>query len=154
VSNADVDSVVDLSLDGAPTGGGIYVSSVLRKVGTTEYRLRVRLQPTATTLQLMRVVSGAETVIAAQPLSGVVYTPGSVMHLRFRATGSGTTTLSGKVWFDGDVEPASWMIQTTDTTAALQGAGGVGVQAYQSGSSTGPLAVLVERVRAIVAEGA
>ena len=40
VSERDVESVVDFSLEQAQTGGGVYVSSVLRKVGTSEYRLR------------------------------------------------------------------------------------------------------------------
>ena len=69
--------------------------------------------------------------------------------MRFRATGSGTTVLSGRVWLDGATEPAVWSIQATDTTAILQGPGGVGVHGYQSGTSTTATVLLVDRLRAI-----
>ena len=125
------------------------MSSVLRKVGTSEDRLRVRFEPAVSTVQLLRVENGTATVITARSLPGVVYSPGSIVHLRFRATGSGTTALSGKVWFDGATEPSAWTIQATDTTAILQGPGGIGVHGYQSGTSTTATALLVDRVRAI-----
>jgi hypothetical protein len=41
-----------------------------------------------------------------------------------------------KVWKTTQTEPASWQQSTTDTTAGLQAAGGVGLVGYLSGSST------------------
>ena len=122
-------------LDKAPTGG-TSVSTVLRKVGNSEYRLRVQLKATSTNVQLQRVVGGVESTVLSQSLPGVVYTPGTAVHLRFRTTGSGTTALAGKVWFGAAPEPAAWTIQANDTSAGLQGPGGVGVHAYISGSAT------------------
>ena len=146
VSVADVDQLVDLTLDKGPTGGGVYVSSVVRKVGNTEFRLRAYLRPTGSTLQLMRVVSGTETVLASATLPGV-YAAGDVMHLRLRVVGSGTSTLQGKLWFGSQTEPVGWQVQTTDATAALQGPGGVGVHAYISASSTNaPVTMTVDNL--------
>jgi PKD repeat protein len=144
VSATDVDATVDIALDKAPTGGGTYVSTVVRKVGNTEYRLRTLLRPTSTSLQVLRVVSGTETVVSSQTLP-LVYAVGQVLHLRFAATGSGTTTLTGKAWVGADPEPAAWQVQTTDGTAALQQPGAVGVHTYVSGSATNtPVAASVD----------
>ena len=46
------------------------------------------------------------------------------------------------MWKSTDAEPVAWNAQTTDTTAALQVAGGIGVQIYVGGPVTNvPLAV-------------
>jgi PKD repeat protein len=137
VSARDVEARVDLIIDKTPVGNGSYASVVLRKVGTTEYRLRVRLAATATYREIMRVVNGTETVLLSQTVAGGFrYTAGTPVHLRFRTVGNGTTTLQGRIWFGTEAEPTSWQIQTTDSTAALQAPGGVGVHHYLSGSAT------------------
>ena len=136
VSARDAEARVDLLFDKNPTSNGSYASVVLRKVGSTEYRLRIRVAATATYREIMRVVNGTETVLQSQTVSGVRYTAGTPVHLRFRAVGSGTTTLQGRVWFGDEAEPSTWQIQTTDSTAALQAPGGVGVHHYLSGSAT------------------
>jgi large repetitive protein len=59
-----------------------------------------------------------------------------VLRLRLQASGSGTTSLNAKVWKTGAVEPAAWQATITDTTAGLQTAGGVGVNAYLSTTAT------------------
>ncbi|MHB1138737.1 MAG: PKD domain-containing protein [Microthrixaceae bacterium] len=144
VAAADVDSLVHLSLDKSATGGGASISSVVRKVANSEYRLRAQVKPTSVTVVLQRVVSGTEATITSVNLPTAV-TAGTGVHLRLRATGSGPTALAGKVWFGAAAEPAAWTIQATDATPALQGAGGVGVHAYVSGSSTNmPLVLSVD----------
>ena len=58
-------------------------------------------------------------------------------------------TLNAKVWKSGTAEPSTWQATTTDTTAALQAAGGVGLAAYLSGSTTtNPVAVTWDNVAA------
>jgi PKD repeat protein len=136
VSSTDVDSTVDLSLDAAPTNTAAYLSSVVRRIGTSDYRVRAKLSPSSTQLQLARTVNGTVTTLAAQNITGVTYTARSVIHLRLQALGSGTTTLAAKVWFDANTQPAGWTLQSTDNTAALQAAGGVGVEGYMSASYT------------------
>ena len=56
--------------------------------------------------------------------------------MRFQVDGSGTTALRGKVWVAGTAEPAAWTLTGTSTTAALQVAGGVGLSAYTSSTTT------------------
>ena len=135
VSVADVDTRVQFSLDRDPTGGGVFLSSVARKVGTSEYRLRVRVRPTVTNLELLRVVSGVETTVASVVLPEI-YTAGTAISMRFRVTGSGSTQLSGKAWFGAAAEPVGWQVQLADSTVGLQGPGGVGVHAYVASTVT------------------
>ncbi len=134
VSARDVDLTTTVSLDKAATGGGIYTSAVVRRIGTSDYRAKVRVTPTATTIQLVRTVNGAETILTTQTVSGVAM--GDALKIRLQAEGNGTTTLQGKVWKSGTSEPATWTVTASDTTAALQAPGGVGLQNYLSGSAT------------------
>jgi PKD repeat protein len=133
VSAADVDVTFQVSLDKAPTGGDTYVTTAVRRVGSSEYRLKLRLQPTATSLILTRVVSGTETTLGSGAAAGLVYQPGDVLRVRYEVAG---TSLRGKVWRDGAAEPGTWQVAATDTTPALQAPGSVGFQAYLSGSAS------------------
>jgi hypothetical protein len=65
----------------------------------------------------------------------VTYTAGSTLNVRVQVSGTGTTTITGKVW-TGSSEPAAAQLTRTDTTAALQAAGAVGLGAYRPSSVT------------------
>jgi hypothetical protein len=52
--------------------------------------------------------------------------------------GSSPTTIRIKAWAASGSEPTGWTVTRTDSEAALQGAGGVGLLAYVSGSVTNP----------------
>ena len=136
VSAGDATGLVDVSFDTAPTGGGEYAYFALRHSGTSDYRAEVKVASTGVTLYLLKVVSGTQTVLVSKTISGLTYTVGSALRIRFSTVGSGTTTLSAKVWNAAATEPASWQLTTTDTTASLQAPGGVGLQAYLSNSAT------------------
>ena len=128
-----------LSFDKPQTGGGTYISVIGRRINATnDYRLKLRAQSTgAVTAQLVRTVNGAETVvqnIASVP--GLTWTQGEVLRVRLRVNGTAPTSLSARVWEEGATEPATWQLQATDTTAALQAPGGVGVWTYVSSSAT------------------
>ncbi len=138
VSAANVDATVDVESDKVGTGGGIYQSLIVRRVGTSDYRLKVRITATTVELYLVRTANGAETTLAAQAVPGLVYEPGLDLHLRLRATGAGPTTLQGRLWTGAQPEPATWNVTATDATAALQGPGAVGLFSYLSGSATNP----------------
>ncbi len=151
VSAADVDVRVDLGLDKAPTGSGTQVALVARKVGSSEYRLRVHFRTSSRTLQVLRVVSGTETRLALLSLPGGAYVPGQVLHLRFSVVGSGESVLSGKAWFDGDGEPGDWQVAVSDSSAQLQGPGSVGLHGYLSGSASNtPVTLTADALRATV----
>ena len=150
VAAVDVDLSADLTLDKTPTGGGTIVSLVARKIGSSEYRLRAYLRPTSKSLQVMRVLNGTETTVVTVNLPGGGVTPGQVLHLRMLVAGTGTAALSGKAWFDGDAQPATWQVQAVDSTAALQQPGGVGVHVYVSSSGNkSPMTVTTDNLLAV-----
>ncbi|MBO0882882.1 MAG: PKD domain-containing protein, partial [Mycobacterium sp.] len=136
VSARDVDALVDVSTDKAPTGTGVFLSVIVRRSGTSDYSLQVKLASTSVTLKLVRVVSGAQTTLATQTVPGLTYTAGDVLRVRFDASGSGATTVSGKVWKASTAEPPGWHVTATDSAPTLQTAGGVGLMAYVAADAT------------------
>ena len=149
VARADVDTTVDVKLDKAATGGGTYFSLAERRNGTNDYRLKVRaIAGGAVSAQLTKVVGGSETAVGnAVTVAGMTIGAGDTLRLRFQVSGTGTATLSGKVWKVGAAEPAAWQVTGTDSTTALQTAGGVGLVPYLSSSSTNaPVTVTVDNL--------
>ena len=128
---------VEFSSDRVATGSGTYVTVASRVQGNNEYRLRVRLMADGTVHLLTgKMVGGTETTIKEMTVSGLTYSAGDVLKVSFTTSGNGTTTLSGSVWKSTGTQPATPQISSTDTTASLQSAGGVGIRGYLSGSST------------------
>jgi PKD repeat protein len=145
VSVRDVAVQASLSLEEAATGGGTYVYVAARRVGTSHYRAAVRFLSTGgVTLALTRVVSNVETSLGSVSLPGVTYTPGAVLQVRLDVSGDVTATLRAKAWLQGSAEPVDWSITRTDTTAALRGAGAIGVSTYLAGSATRATRVTVD----------
>ena len=148
VSAQDVVAEVDLVLPNAPTGGGSFVSLAARRIGTSDYRAKLWVSSRGTTqLSLVRVLSGAETVLQTVTLPGS-YTAGEVLRIRLEAVGSGTTTLRAKAWEVTGTEPADWQLTATDATAELQAAGGVYLHSYVSGSATAAQVARFDRLYA------
>jgi trimeric autotransporter adhesin len=138
VSAADVSGTIDFSVDKPITGGGLYFSTSARVQGTSEYRFNTRFLTDGTVrLYLTRVVSGTETQLGNAVDVPLAYAPGQVMRMRWEVSGSAPATLNAKIWKAGQSEPATPQIARTDTTAALQGAGAMGLYTYISGSFTG-----------------
>lgn len=135
-SAADVDLVTTMGYDKTPAGGAILTSAVVRRIGTSDYRAKVRATATATVLDLVRTINGAETVLASQNLAGVLVTSGEEFRVRLQAEGSGTTALRAKFWESGTAEPAGWTVTASDPTVALQSPGAVGLYTYLSSAAT------------------
>jgi PKD repeat protein len=135
VSGTNMSGSVDVGYSAAPTGGGSYTYIAVRHTASGEYRIRVRLAPTSTTLQVTSLVSGTETVLAQTTVTGLVYNLGDVLRMKLNVSGSGTTALQAKVWKVGTSEPAAWQIDTTNSNAALQGPGTFGLLGYLSGGA-------------------
>ena len=148
VSVTDSASQVAVSLDKVPAGGSTWVYLTSRVAGNNHYRAAVRFAPGGgVELGVTRVINGAETAIRSVPVSGLTYTPGTVLQVRFDVSGTGTTALKAKVWVTGATEPAAWQVDVTDSTAALQAAGRVGLAMYTSGLSTvAPLRIDVDNL--------
>jgi hypothetical protein len=84
------------------------------------------------------------TSLATAIVPGFVVSPSDVVHLRVQAFGSSPTALRATVWLNDEPVPTGWLIDVVDSTASLQGAGGVGVHAYLSSSSSGSAVLLVD----------
>ena len=144
VSQNDADVTVAVRLDKAPAGGPTYVSVIGRRVGSDDYRAKLRFnEGGAVSVQLMRLSGGTETVIGSTvTVPGVTYTAGQVLRVRMQAGGTGPTTLAAKVWPQGSTEPGTFPVTGSDSTAALQASGSVGLLSYVSGAATNtPVAV-------------
>jgi PKD repeat protein len=137
VSAQNVNVLLDASVDKVPNGNGSLVAVIVRHAGSSDYRFKLRFMPDGTVhLAISKVVAGAETTLQEVGVSGLTYTGGTTLRMRFQATGNGTTTLVGKVWLANAAEPAGNQISLTDTEATLQAPGSVGLQSYLSGSTT------------------
>jgi PKD repeat protein len=140
VSRTDIDFLTDVSLDVASNGGGAYVSVIGRRiVNGTDYRVKLRYMSNGTVIvYLARTVASVETILSSITVPSLTVIPGDTLRVRFMLTGTATTTVRAKVWRQGAVEPANWLLSANDVTpAALQAPGGVGVMLYVSGSWVG-----------------
>jgi hypothetical protein len=79
---------------------------------------------------------GGETIVP-----GLTYTAGSTLQVRVQVSGTGTTQVRATVWADGSPEPTSPALSRTDTTAALQAPGGVGLAVHRPSDTTAATAV-------------
>ena len=134
ISDTSVEVAVTVASDKPTSAGHIVAGIVGRQVGAEFYQGRARLLPGGSVaLQLMR---GSSTVLANSTITGLTYAPGDALHLKVQVTGTSPTSIRGKVWRVGTPEPAGWQLTATDSTAALQAPGSVGVESYISGSAT------------------
>ncbi|WP_377639250.1 LamG-like jellyroll fold domain-containing protein [Oryzobacter terrae] len=148
VSAQDVDLLAAVRFD-KPATTTIYTSMVARRIGTSDYRVKIRPGVSSTSLDLVRTISGAETVLASQVVPGFVMTAADTINLRLQAVGNGTTTVRAKIWLNGASEPAGWSLTAADTTAALQAPGAVGFYSYMGGAATnGPVTLQVQNFAA------
>lgn len=133
VSSTDTDVTVTMSLNALPTGNGSYTDVIGRKVGSSVYIGKVWIRPNGTVFSALQ--QGLAFLKIAQ-VPGLTYTAGSQLSVRVQTTGTSPTTLRMKIWATGQPEPTAWLTSATDTTAALQTAGAVGLQSSVSGSAT------------------
>ncbi len=139
VSATDADVSAGIRLDKLANVTGLFVGTIGRRVGTSEYRCKIKVAPDGgVTIYLTRVVGGAETTVQSTPVAGLSYAAGQRLNTRLQVIGTSPTTLRARVWLSTATEPTSWQLNVTDGTSGLQSAGGVGVHAYVSGSATNP----------------
>jgi PKD repeat protein len=128
---ADLQSTV--SLDAVPTGSGAYATIVGRQVGTATYTASAWIKAGGA---VALVIKQGSTVLSNTVVPGLTYTAGAKLQVRMQASGTNPTTLRAKIWLASAAEPSAWLSTVTDSTAALQAAGTMGLQAYLSGSAT------------------
>lgn len=132
VSSTSTEVRTQVALDRSPTGTGTYVSVYGRTVSSSGYGAKLRFYESgAVTLQ----ATGGSAIV----LPGISYAPNEQLQVRVQVTGTSPTTVRAKVWRVGELEPTAWQSTGTSTTAALQVAGGVGIQLFlPSGVTNGP----------------
>jgi hypothetical protein len=69
-------------------------------------------------------------------VSGLTYAAGQQLMLRVQVFGTSPTTVRAKLWRTGQPEPSAWQASVTDSTAALQTSGTVGLRTYLSTAAT------------------
>jgi hypothetical protein len=139
VSRTGTDTTVTITTDVAPTGGGIQVSAIGRVVGSTDYSGRATLSSSGgVQLSLLQGSTVLQTVV----VSGLTYAAGQQLTLRVQVYGASPTTVRAKLWRTGQAEQAAWQASVTDSTAALQTAGAIGLRTYLSASATTPTVIV------------
>jgi PKD repeat protein len=147
VSSTDSSTAATLTTNAAATGNGIYADIVGRRVSSsTDYRGRLLIKAN-NTVQIALIANNAgtaTTIKAAYTLPGVTYAPGMVLNAQLVVTGTSPTTIGFKVWPVGTTQPTGWQISVTDSTAALQVPGAVGIVSFLTSNSTvAPVALQV-----------
>ena len=149
-SASDVTVSADVSVNKAATASGTYVNVESRHAGSSYYRLKVRFMADGTMhLAGSRVANGSATTLKEVVVSGLTYTPGTVLHVTFGVSGSSPVTLTGKVWEAAGTEPTKDQFSVQDSSP-LQASGSVGIGAYLPSSATNaPVTVKVDNFGAV-----
>ena len=148
VSTVDSDLLVRLSSDKIPGGSGLYVYAFPRQVAIgSDYRGVLRFRADG---QVGLRIDRSSSVIAPEMVvPDLRYTPNMKLNLRVQAVGSSPTTVRARVWPADAIEPTTWMVSTTDSTAGVQSAGRVGLGTWLSGSAkNAPVTLSIRRVHA------
>ena len=137
-SSSNTDLTVSLTADRAPTGTGIFIYALGRRVASGSYSAKIVLRPSGLVgLSLERAATtGNGTVQTAINIPGLTYAAGETLLVRLQVTGIAPTTIRAKVWKAGSAEPAAWQRSGTDATTSLQAAGSVGYSTYISSTTT------------------
>jgi PKD repeat protein len=143
VSQTSAEVRTSFSLSAMPTGSGTYVYVTGRRVASgQEYRVRVRVLADGRVALTLSRLNGTEAFPGGEVfVPGLTYTAGMTLQVRVQVSGTGTTQVRASVWADGGPEPAIPSLTRTDTTAALQASGGVGLAVHRPGDTTAATAV-------------
>ena len=139
VSARDVDVTVTVRTDKVATGSGQYIYVVSRRQPSgAEYRTMLKLAANGTVdVRPLLFTGTAESAVApAVTIPGLTRTTATNLRLRTQITGANPTTIRIRAWPTTVAEPTTWSITATDSTAALQVTGTLGLLAYLSSSTT------------------
>jgi PKD repeat protein len=136
VSQLDLDLTVRVQVDKVAAGGTYYLYVLARHNGNNEYRPRLLFNANGTvSVQASRLVNNSESPIgAAVVVPGLTQVADSFIWIHAQVTGTNPTTVRIRAWAEGSPEPASWQFSATDSSAALQAAGSVGLRLYLAGA--------------------
>ncbi len=122
------------------TAEGMYVAAVGRQIGSDFYAGRLVIGPDGSVK--MYLLRDSSALLAAYTVPGLTIVPNTHYKLSVLVSGTSPTTVSAKVWKASDTEPAAWQRSATNTFAALQAPGQVGLFAYlPAGTANAPVTV-------------
>lgn len=140
-------ATVRLKVDRLASGLGTYAYVLARQTSDLKngYKGKLRLLPDGTMrLQASRIYGGAETLLGTETSPGFSYSTNGYIWLKVAVNGVAPTTIQAKAWPDGRAEPSAWSVVVTDSTAALQVAGNVGLRGYNSNKATSPTTLMFD----------
>jgi CSLREA domain-containing protein len=147
VSQRNVDIRARVALDKVASGASSFVYFVARRTGNNEYRPRLVFNTNGTaSVNASMLVNGAESPLgSAVVVPNLTQVPGAFVWIRAEVTGVNPTTIRVKAWADGQQEPSGWLFTATNSNAALQVAGSVGVRSYiLPGVNNSPVQVRID----------
>lgn len=122
------------------TTSSLYAGVISRQVGTSNYGARVVVSATGSVL--LQAQRNTDIILGAATVGGVTFATGDTLNLKVQTFGTSPTMVRAKAWKTGSAEPTGWQVSVTDTTAALQTGGSVGLYSYLS-SSARPTPIVV-----------
>jgi len=137
-SARDIDIVFRVAVNKLAKGGNYIVYAVARRNTTNEYRPRIQLLSNGSVaVGASVVVNNTETVLGSwTTVSGLTQAANGYIWVHAQVTGTNPTTIKVRAWADGTAEPSTWQYTTTDSSAAVQSAGSVGVRLWTAKSVT------------------
>lgn len=95
-------------------------------------------------VHIRKVVGGTPTVLDSD--TSLAFASDTFFVVRFRVVGTSSTVLQAKVWVEGEFEPDDWLLDTTDSQAALQVTGPIGLgYGDNSGTTATEFSALTDR---------
>ena len=145
LSVTDADLLVRFTTDVAASGSGLFLYTEARfQDNANQYRGKVRIGSDGRVfLHASRMVGGTQAGIGSEVVvPGLTYSPGTQIWVRAQFSGTSPTTIRLRAW-TGATEPTGWTYTATDSTAALQDAGGIALRAYlPSNANPAPVTVI------------
>jgi hypothetical protein len=151
-SSANVDLHISVATDKAATDGAAQIFTLVtrRDEAGDEYRIRARFVADGVRLGVAKIVGGVSSDVGGEVLvAGLTRVVGEPIVLRAQVKGKQPATIKVKAWAASKPEPSDWVLTQTDTDAALEGPGLVGVRAsLSSGLLSGPVTFTVDNLHA------
>ena len=139
VSARDVDLSFRATTDKAAAGSSQWLSGIARRINATNaYWAFMRFAPGGGVyVQASTLINNVETAVAPEVrVTGLTATPGAFIRMRAQISGASPTTIRIRAWADGTTEPTTWNYTATNSAAALQVAGAVGLRTYIGSATT------------------
>ncbi|WP_164734575.1 PKD domain-containing protein [Microbacterium lemovicicum] len=143
VSSSSARVTAEFSVD--KLAEGQYVTVIGRQVGSAQYAARVRLAADGSVkLNMLEGSNGVGPTVTPtlKVVAGEKYT------VMFEVTGTAPSTLSMKLWKSTDAEPGAWAVTRTNTAAALQVPGSVGLSSFlpSGAAASAPVALTIDNL--------